>query len=37
MNNTSVLVVEDDQSIRNLLETTLKSHNYKFFTAPKEC
>ena len=34
MNNTSVLVVEDDQSIRNLLETTLKSHNYKFFTAP---
>ena len=34
MNNTSVLVVEDDQSIRNLLETTLKSHNYKFYTAP---
>lgn len=34
MNNTTVLVVEDDNSIRNLIGTTLKSHNYKYLIAP---
>ena len=33
MNTTTVLVVEDDNSIRNLIGTTLKSHNYKYLTA----
>lgn len=30
---TTVLVVEDDLSIRNLIVTTLKTHEYKFLTA----
>lgn len=34
MNSTTVLVVEDDNSIRNLIGTTLKSHNYKYLMAP---
>lgn len=34
MNTTTVLVVEDDNSIRNLIGTTLKSHNYKYLMAP---
>lgn len=34
MNTTTVLVVEDDNSIRNLVGTTLKSHNYKSLMAP---
>lgn len=33
MNNPTVLVVEDDPSIRNLITTTLKAHNYRFTTA----
>ncbi len=33
-NNITVLVVEDDNSIRNLIGTTLKSHNYKYLIAP---
>ena len=34
MNTTTVLVVEDDNSIRNLIGTTLKDHNYKYLMAP---
>ena len=33
MNKTTVLVVEDDNPIRNLISTTLKTHNYKYFSA----
>ena len=36
MNTTTVLIVEDDNSIRNLIGTALKSHNYKFLMAPDE-
>lgn len=32
-NNPMVLVVEDDSSIRNLIGTTLKAHNYRCLTA----
>ena len=34
MNKLLVLVVEDDPAIRNLMSTTLKSHDYRFLTAP---
>ena len=33
MNNHVVLVVEDDAPVRNLIVTTLKTHEYKFLTA----
>ena len=33
MIKTSVLVVEDDNSIRNLMVTTLKLHSYQYYTA----
>lgn len=33
MNNSLILVVEDDTSVRNLITTTLKAHNYRFLTA----
>lgn len=33
MKTTTVLVVEDDNSIRNLIETTLKSHDYQYLMA----
>ena len=33
MNKTSILVVEDDRPIRNLIVTTLKTHEYKCLTA----
>ena len=33
MNKTLILVVEDDASIRNLITTTLKAHEYKYLTA----
>lgn len=33
MNKALILVVEDDPSIRNLMTTTLKSHNYRYLTA----
>ena len=33
MNNTVVLVVEDDTPVRNLIVTTLKTHEYRFLTA----
>ncbi|MEG0229003.1 MAG: response regulator transcription factor [Oscillospiraceae bacterium] len=34
MNKPLVLVVEDDPAVRNLISTTLETHNYKFHTAP---
>lgn len=34
MNKSLVLVVEDDTSVRNLITTTLKAHNYRYLTAP---
>lgn len=33
MNKTTILVVEDDTPVRNLITTTLKAHDYKFLTA----
>ncbi len=33
MNKTVILVVEDDTPIRNLITTTLKTHEYKYLTA----
>ena len=34
MNKPLILVVEDDASVKNLITTTLKTHNYRFLTAP---
>lgn len=34
MNKPFVLVVEDDPAVRNLITTTLETHDYKFHTAP---
>lgn len=34
MNKSLVLVVEDDTSVRNLIITTLKAHDYRYLTAP---
>lgn len=34
MNKTSILVVEDDAPVRNLITTALKSHDYRYLTAP---
>ena len=33
MNKPTILVVEDDGPVRNLMITTLKTHNYKYLTA----
>lgn len=33
MNKLSILVVEDDLPVRNLITTTLKTHDYKYLTA----
>ena len=34
MNKTStILVVEDDSAVRNLISTTLQAHNYKYLLA----
>ena len=33
MNKSLILVVEDDNSIKNLITTTLKAHNYRYLTA----
>ena len=33
MNKPLILVVEDDAPVRNLITTTLKTHEYKFITA----
>ena len=35
MNTPTILVVEDDPPIRNLIVTTLKTHNYRYLTAPR--
>ena len=34
MNKTLILVVEDDTPVRNLITTTLKTHDYKYLAAP---
>ena len=34
MNKPLILVVEDDTSVRNLMTTTLKAHDYRYLTAP---
>ena len=34
MNKPLILVVEDDVPVRNLIVTTLKTHDYKYVTAP---
>ncbi|MBE5996439.1 MAG: response regulator transcription factor [Lachnospiraceae bacterium] len=34
MNKPVILVVEDDTPVRNLMSTTLKTHEYKYLTAP---
>ena len=34
MNKLSILVIEDDAPVRNLITTTLKAHNYNYLTAP---
>ena len=34
MNKLLILVVEDDTSVRNLITTTLKVHDYRHLTAP---
>lgn len=34
MNKPLILVVEDDASVKNLITTTLKTHDYRFLTAP---
>ena len=34
MNKPVILVVEDDAPVRNLMSTTLKTHDYKYLTAP---
>ena len=36
MNKSLVLVVEDDTSVRNLITTTLKAHDYRYLTAPND-
>ena len=33
MNKPVILVVEDDNSVKNLITTTLKAHDYRFLTA----
>ena len=33
MNKATILVVEDDTPVRNLITTTLKTHDYKYLTA----
>ena len=34
MNKPLILVVEDDSSVKNLITTTLKAHDYRYLTAP---
>ena len=35
MNKPTILVVEDDVPVRNLMVTTLKTHGYRYLTAPR--
>ena len=37
MNKTVILVVEDDAPIRNLITTTLKTHDYNYLVACGIC
>ena len=32
MNNTTILIVEDDKTIQNFLKVTLKTQNYNYIT-----
>lgn len=32
-NNVNILVVEDDSAVRNLITTTLETHDYRFIKA----
>ena len=34
MNKPQILVVEDDVPVRNLITTTLKTHDYRYISAP---
>ena len=34
MNKPLILVVEDDAAVRNLIATTLDTHDYRYHTAP---
>lgn len=34
MNKPLILVVEDDAAIRNLITTTLETHDYRYHVAP---
>ena len=34
MNKLTILIVEDDSSVRNLMTTTLRTHDYHYLTAP---
>lgn len=34
MNKPLILVVEDDRSVNNLITTILKTHDYRYLTAP---
>ncbi len=34
MNKPLILIVEDDSSVKNLITTTLKAHDYRYLTAP---
>ena len=34
MNKSLILVVEDDTSVRNLIINNLKTHEYRYLTAP---
>ena len=35
MNKPTILIVEDDAPVRNLMVNTLRTHDYKYLTAPK--
>ena len=37
MNKPFVLVVEDDNAVRNLIATTLETHDYKYHTSQTGC
>lgn len=34
MNKLTILIVEDDPSVKNLITTTLRTHEYRYLTAP---